>query len=134
MQITYTNWRGQMADREIKPIALVFMDVPGNVNQALASYPPGWFREAFAKDRGEIRHFFLGSDPERRFNPHQNTRIEIGDLKDIEAAVKGLEEKATDTHPEIERLASYMMEHYSPCRCWGLTARTCRPTGRCRTR
>lgn len=92
VKFDYTNWRGVKSTKRVIPKCVTFFDVPANVNPALANYPPGFFLEAFDLDKQADRHYFLGSDPERRFNPlpGEGFPIPFGDLGLIQSAVQGM--------------------------------------------
>lgn len=98
VKFDYTNWRGKKSTKRVIPKALTFFDIPGNVNEALTNYPPGFFLEAFDLDKQQLRHYYLGGDPERRFNalPGEGFPIPFGDLGLIQAAVQGLEKHVVE--------------------------------------
>lgn len=60
MKFTYTNHRDQVEERNVTPIALVYMGDPETASQHLAGYSPGWFLECITHDRrNDLRHFAL---------------------------------------------------------------------------
>jgi hypothetical protein len=60
MKFIYTNHKGETEERNVTPMALLFIHDPGSISGHLAGYDPGWFLECIAHDRGDdMRHFAL---------------------------------------------------------------------------
>lgn len=111
---TYTNHKGQTELRRVKPLALTYYDIPSNVSEHLANYPPGFFLIAHDLDRNAERSFYLGLDLDQRLRVgtgEDGWPLMIGDLELIQAAVQGLQDHALtvgkkETSPVLSAMAA----------------------------
>jgi hypothetical protein len=107
MKFKYTNYKGEIEERNVRPITLGWQGDPG------FGYQPGLFLHAFDLERQAARTFSLGPD---HFQPSDNPDMPWDDGGGLEIYRFPTDEQITlaDIKATVTALANQLLEQAAP--------------------